>query len=84
LLGREKTQENGCRRGSSTVSAGTAERPVTDGDVAGGIRRANDYRMIWRSHINSVLVGFGQRVRGVSPPLARASHRMERWLPARL
>jgi len=30
---------------------------MTAGDAAGGIRRANEYRMMWRSHINSCLVG---------------------------
>jgi len=47
---KKNLRESGRRRGSSTVSAGTAERPVTDGDVAEGIRRASGYRMIDGSH----------------------------------
>ena len=72
------------RRGSSTVSAGDAEGPVTVGDVAGGIRRASGCRMIVGSHVNSYLVGLVSDPGVFRAPLGRASHRVERWLSVAL
>lgn len=49
------------------------------GDSAGE-RVPYDVAQPYQLHVS----WFGERVRGVSPPLARATHRIKRWLPARL
>ena len=55
----ENAQRNGGRRGSSTVSAGSARGPVNNGVAARGIRRASGYRMIGVSHDQLLISWFG-------------------------